>query len=249
MTANTMIDATDPALYEAPESFNGVRMNVSGHINFLAVVDSLVRVAASANAVVGAEVIGEYHRSWEHVFFDESSQRVGFYVSGDESSNLSLALNHANDGSLIGSASAPPFAPASVVRLVHLHFAAKSANRPTLLIGQHGANLLEHAPRRFVGDASLALDLFRRNSATGSRHEVHCIEPRCKRSGRLVKDRASGRMDMVSAMVAAVGRAAHNAVVLRNALAVLAKDAFGIEMILEPFEAGGVIGELLLEGF
>jgi hypothetical protein len=32
-------------------------------------------------------------------------------------------------------------------------------------------------------------------------------------------------------------------------LAVLAKDAIGIEIVLEPFEAGHVIGKLCLEGF
>jgi hypothetical protein len=53
---------------------------------------------------------------------------------------------------------------------------------------------------------------------------------------------------MVAAMLAAVGRTARYTVMLRDLLAVLAKDAVWIETVLEPFEAGGVIGKLCLEG-
>jgi hypothetical protein len=64
-----------------------------------------------------------------------------------------------------------------------------------------------------------------------------------------MEDRASGRMHMVAAMLTAIGRATRYAVVLCDLLAVLAVNAIGIEIVLEPFEAGCVIGKLRLEGF
>ena len=56
-------------------------------------------------------------------------------------------------------------------------------------------------------------------------------------------------MHMVSAVLATIRRAAHYAIMLGDFLTVLAKDAIGIEVVLEPFQTGRVIGKLCLEGF
>jgi hypothetical protein len=56
-------------------------------------------------------------------------------------------------------------------------------------------------------------------------------------------------MHMVAAMIAAVRRTALNAVMFGHRLAVLAVNAIGIQMVLEPFETGRIIGKLRLEGF
>ena len=44
MLANIVIDASNAALYEAPEALDGVRMRVANDVDLLAVPDAVVRV-------------------------------------------------------------------------------------------------------------------------------------------------------------------------------------------------------------
>ena len=78
-------------------------------------------------------------------------------------------------------------------------------------------------------------------------HEIDRIEPSSERSGRLVKDRTSGWVNVMAATVARVRRATRNAVVLGCGFALLAVNAIGIQAIAKPFKASGVIRELFLE--
>ena len=64
-----------------------------------------------------------------------------------------------------------------------------------------------------------------------------------------MEDRASGRVNVMAAMIARVRRAAHNAMVLGDRFALLAIDAIRVEAIAEPLKAGRVIRELFLEVF
>src|ERR1039458_1008915 len=114
-----MIDTADPALNATPESFDGVRVNLANDVDFLAVVDSMMRVSPSVKAIVGTEIIGEHGRAWENVFLDESMQGVGFHVGSDECANAAFALDHANDRSFLGSAPACSFGTTPAIRDVH----------------------------------------------------------------------------------------------------------------------------------
>jgi hypothetical protein len=181
------------------------------------------------------------------VFFNESSQRVGLYVGGDECANLSFALHHANNGRLGSSPATRAFSLASVVRFVHLNSPIESTNRAALFVAQHGTNLLEHTPCGFVGYARLALNLLGADPAPRLSHEVDRIEPCCERSGRFMKDRVGCWVNMMAAMIAGVGRTALDAVMLRDRIAGFAKDAVREQVILEPLQAGSVIWKLLLE--
>jgi hypothetical protein len=51
-----MINATNSTFDKAPKALNGIRVDFSDNIDLLAVIDSLMGVTASAEAVVGAEV-------------------------------------------------------------------------------------------------------------------------------------------------------------------------------------------------
>lgn len=249
MTANRVINATDSALDEAPESFDGIRVNFADHIDALTVIDSFVSVSASVKAIVGAESIGKDGGLREHMFLDESAQRVGLNIGSDEGANLPLPLNHANNGRLGGSAPSRALGFATVVRLIHFDFAVESTNRAALFIAKHGTNLLKHAPCCLVRYARLALNLLCGDSATGLRHEVDRMEPSGQRSRGLVKDRVSCRVNVMAAMIAGIRRAAHYAVMLCDRVARFAKDAVRVQVVLEPFKTGGVVWELLLEVF
>jgi hypothetical protein len=246
---NIVIDTADPALDKTPESLNGIRVDFASDVDSLAVVDSLMRVSASTQAIVGAEVIGKDGGLRKHVFLNESSQGIGFHVSGNESANLPFALDHANNRSLVSPAPALSFAPASVVRLIHLNLATESTNRPAFFVRQHGSNLFEHAPCRLVGDARLALNLFCGDAAPSLRHEVNSVEPNRERRRGFVEDRVGGRVNVMAAMVARIGRTALNAVMLRDRAARLTEDAVWVQIALEPFQTGRIVWELLLEVF
>ncbi len=64
-----------------------------------------------------------------------------------------------------------------------------------------------------------------------------------------MEDRASGRMNVVTAIIARVGRATRHSVMFGHAVALLAKDAIWIEVTLEPLQTGCVIGKLAVEIF
>jgi hypothetical protein len=249
VTANVVVNAPNPGLDQKPEPFDGVRVNVPVNVDLLTVIDPLVRIAACSESVVRRIVIREDHSAGQYVFLDQPAQRIGFNISGDEGPDLSLALDHADHGSFLGSTSPRSYAPAAIVRFVHFDLATESANRSTLFIGQHGANLLEHAPRRLIRHARLALNLFRGDAATGLRHQVDGIEPSSERSGRLVEDRASGWVNVMAATVARVRRTAHDAMMLSHRFALFAVDAFRIQTIAKPFKAGCIVWELALEVF
>ena len=96
----------------------------------------------------------------------------------------------------------PPFEFPSEVSLVDLD---RTAERPVFL--EQDTNLFEHAPRGFVGDASLALDLLSGDPATSRSHQVDGMEPRLeRRAGDLWKIVSRRRVNVMAAMVAGVRR-------------------------------------------
>ena len=117
---------------------------------------------------------------------------------------------------------------------VDLNAGATLAAKWVFVVVQHGANLLEHAPRGFVRYSRFALDLLGGDSAAGRGHEVHRIEPRRERRGRLVEDGVRRGVNVIAAMLARIGRTALEAIMLCDFLAVLAVDAVGIQAVLEP---------------
>src|SRR4029077_21107185 len=98
-----------------------------------------------------------------------------------------------------------------------------------------------HSPRSFVGDPGFTLNLFGGNSATGGSHQIDRIEPKPERSRGVVVNRVCCRVNVVPAEIATIGRALGNTMILCHSVTVFAKDAIGIEMGLEPFQAGGIV--------
>src|SRR5437016_882315 len=119
----------------------------------------------------------------------------------------------------------------AVISLIKFYWLLASTKlRAFLGFVKHRANLFEHAPRGFVGDARLPLNLLRGDAATGLRHEVDRVEPNGKRRGRLVEDSASGRVNVMAAMVARVRRTAHNAMMLGDRFALHAIDTIRVKI-------------------
>ena len=64
-----------------------------------------------------------------------------------------------------------------------------------------------------------------------------------------MEDRVRSRVNVIAAMVARVGRAALDAVMLCDLFAVLAVDAIGIQTIFQPFKTGRIVRKLAVEVF
>jgi hypothetical protein len=256
VTANRMIDTLDSVLYERPKTFDGLRVNITSNVDFFTVPDApmVVVVLSTSEAVIRRIVIGENEIGWQNVFFNQPVQGVLGDIGSHEGADAAFALDESHNWSFsfpISRASAALHSLlAAIVRFVHFDWLPASAQlRAIFSFVQHGANLLEHAPRGLVGYARLPLNLFRGDAAPRLGHEVDRVEPSGEWSRRLVEDRASGRVNVVAAMIARVRRTAHDAMVLGHGFALLAIDAFWVEAIAKPFKAGRVIRVLALEVF
>jgi hypothetical protein len=247
---NRMVNASYPIFYETPEPFDGVRVDVSDHVHFGTVIDPPMIVSAihMRDAVIAVQFVREDCALGKNVFTNHAEKRRAFHVISGQGLDASTSFDNTDDCGFLAVAShratTPIFTDSAHVGFVHLYaWGARTTKRIRSLF-QHGANLLKHAPRRFVSDSGFPLDLLCGDAATCRGHEIHGIEPRCERSGRLVEDRIRRWVDVMAAMVARVGRATHNAMVLRFLLALVAeRHSVRMEVMKEPVKARHVIGE------
>src|ERR1700728_1199273 len=107
-------------------------------------------------------------------------------------------------------------------------------------------------PRALVGDASLPLDLFGRYAVSRTGHEVHRKEPDRELGAALVKDGASGRVDVMAAPLASVSPALGHLMETHPLVADRAIRFFAAVLNFhDPLKAGGIVrifGLELLEG-
>lgn len=256
MASDVVVHARKTPLNQAPESLNRVRVNVARDVDLGAVIDSMMLVSACAESDVSVPFVCENHSARKNVLFDDSFQRGSLRVIGQNSLDAALPLRDADHGLLAQfvaghRATAAALALAAEIGFVNLNLArelAAVASRPDGFVIQHGANLLEHAPRGFVGHACLTLNLLCRDAAARLRHEVDRVEPQLQRRGRLVKDRVRRGVDVVTAVVARVGRAARYAV-MQGLTATLdaVRSAVRVEAAEQPLQTRGIVRELLLK--
>lgn len=205
-------------------------------------------------------LVGKDTRRGQHLDLGLGNQRVGCGV-GDRDDHrghlavrrelallvLDPSLGHAEHGSLGDGTTARvrfldlvlPLVLAAVVHLVHLD----RSRQERLVLVNHRANLLEHAPRGLVSDTKFPFQLLGRNATTSARHEVDRVEPELEPGGRSLEDRGFHRVLMVPAELALIRRPTRFAVVLRDLLALRAVDTVRVELRDEVGEARGVVGE------
>src|SRR5579872_803987 len=252
--AHLMVDATYSALHERPKTLNRVGVNVPHHPHLGTMADPLVLLHADSDTIIDDILIRKDRTLGKDVLAHQSENALRRDIGsghGFDSPNTFLRrpLDDSNHRSLLlvaahGSSSVP-LAGSTVVHLIHFD---RSAQRCAVIL-EKGANLVEHAPRGFVGDASFAFDLFCRDSATCGGHQVDRMEPRLKRSRGLVEDRSSGRVNVMAAMIARIRGAARYAMVLRDILAELAVDAIRVQVATKPFQTGRIVWKHLLKVF
>src|SRR2546421_2840429 len=160
-----MIDTTYAILNQRPKAFDSICMSIATNPDFSRMMHSSVLVSARVKRVVRRGFIGEDARARQNSLLDKRDERVGFGVRNYFGDNRTFPLKHPGHDGFARSAATLNLSRSNV--LVHvLCLAAEEtlvglnlATKRSAILFKHLANLFEHAPRGFVGNARLALKL------------------------------------------------------------------------------------------
>ena len=130
LRGNLMIGTHDRPLEQAPNAFNGVRVNVAAHPFLLMVVDRFVLGVVVSDAAIGGPFVGHDPLSLGNgVLLDEAVKRLAVIPPLDSEPDVPAALNRTEHDRLIP-LEAPPDVPAmpADVRLVNFDRSLVSAS-------------------------------------------------------------------------------------------------------------------------
>src|SRR6266699_2550770 len=221
LRAHVVVDPADTALYQTPESFDGLSVNVARDVNLCAVPDALMNISVLLKAIVRNVVIGEHGARRQDIFLRQTMKSVPCRVRSYTRHNPANALlcvpfRHAHDRNFVAPQRRTPTLPhplsfPPVVHFVHLN---RRALQLQTVLGQETPNLAEHAPRGLIGDASFPLNLLRGDTATSGTHEVHGVEPSLEKSSGFLEHGPRQRIDVIPAVVAGIGGTARHTIML-----------------------------------
>jgi len=151
--------------------------------------------------------------------------------------------NADNRGLALGSAPTLAGSFPADVSLICLNDTLKSL--PTIIHAL--ANLMRHAPRALVGHAKLTLQVLCGNAAPSRSHQIGSVKPEGQGSWGFMINRIRRRVNMVPAIVAAIGTAFRDAMVRRDLLAIFASNPIRVQMVFQPFQTNVIVGKLSLK--
>ncbi len=180
--ADLVETANDPALEDAPEAFNRVRVYRTDHVLFGVVIDRLVLRVTEMQPVVSAAFIGREQADAVANCLAHERFRIGaVHAAENAGDHVALAADRANDRRLTNRAAANTAISAvfilgfaADVGLINLNDAAKLGCR----FDQRRADFVAHAVGRLVrAEAHLSLDLKRANPLLAGQQQVDDLEP------------------------------------------------------------------------
>src|SRR5438128_1422358 len=80
-----VIDSTNSAFYQTPESFNRVRVNVAHYVNLGAVADSLMFLYAPSDTIIDRVLIDENCALWQYVFMYDPKDALCCHIGRSQS--------------------------------------------------------------------------------------------------------------------------------------------------------------------
>jgi hypothetical protein len=160
-------------------------------------------------------------RSRQHIRLNDRTQRVAQNVWNDLRNQLAVLFQHSDHNGLAASGAASLTVSHSAdARFVNLDDGAGTAKRSVPVERRHVlADFMAHAPRRFVSDSNIALDLLGGNAVPRRGEEEHHVEPVAKAGASAIERRPGGRIEVIRAPLTLIGTAALDAAVLQRALA------------------------------
>ena len=245
LRAHVVVDASDSTLNSAPESLDGVGVNVARNVHVLTVANAPMGVSEIRQPVIRNVVVSKNDAARQHILFDQTVKSFLFGVRSYTCHNAATALYHTDNRYLVASNGRTPVATpfSAVIHLIYF-------NRRSLqlqILRKKLADLLEHAPRSFVGNACLTLNLLRGDSTASGTHQIHCVKPCLERSSGLLKDSASERVDVMAAKLARVSGAIPNAIVLGVFAALHAIRRSAPSLFFDIGQTRGVVRKLVIE--
>lgn len=246
--AHRVVDTAKTSFHQTPESLDSLSVNLSprsGDVNLLTVPDAVVPITPSFDPVISRVIISKHATAGKHKFMDKSMQSGLLGVCGDTRYDAAtLALHHSYHGSLGLLNRVSSLGASAHIHFVNFHRRSLQSD----VLRHQGSNLTEDAPRGFVGNTSLTLNLFRGDAAPGGTHQEHGLKPDAERGAGLFKNSSGQGVQMVTAMVTRIRGAASNAVVLANrastVLGITLRHAIREAHIHYALEAGVIVREL-----
>lgn len=239
----------------APETLNGIGVNLSTNIFTLTVRNALVLEAVRAEQVVSGVFIGADEGTSLHhgngVIGSHSASNGG----RDVRTNLAATFHNADDNCFVSCGNARSFDFHGAGAGVHVRcFAADvsfvsfdNAGQQVAALIHQLADLVTNAPSALVRNTKLTLQFLRAHAILGSGHKEHRKEPSAQLGAALVEDRTFARMDLVTAVSARVATASLNAVERVALTAALAETTVRVALVKDVIQASGVVRKLLGE--
>ena len=199
-----MIDSRNTALDLAPKAFDGVGMDITGNINSRGMLNAGMVISNPAKSVVGPIFVRVDNRTVFHRFLDHGDKGSGFRILHCFGLDSTFALNYPDNGGFpLSTASTLTGTTATEVRFIDFNFTGKLV----VAFVKSLTDQFAHSPSRLVRHSGFPFNLLGRYSAPSLGHEVDGIEPKGKASGRLMKDRIGGGMNVMAAFLTTIGAA------------------------------------------
>jgi hypothetical protein len=208
--ADLMKGADHATLDQRPEALDRVGMdradNTLSDVFPFTVIDGFVREAI-AQAPVAEKIIGAKQADLgRDGLIDEALKRAGGHVADNASNHVSLALDRADNGGLLGIATTsdagflvpvPIFVAATNVGFVNLDNAAKLFE----VFDERASDLVAHQPSGFVGaEAHGSLHLKGRNAFLAGQHHVDNAIPVAERLVGVLKNRSRNVRETIASL-------------------------------------------------
>lgn len=216
-TANVNVCAVNAALYRSPKAFNAVGARAcGGNILFVRVIDRLVIKALGCERLISRMFVSVNEAVRPHRVFDDRQERVTATVVHNFGYDIAATFQHANHNSLVRKRALAGFDPASNHGFINLNLLGKAAKHVIAVNRSHVlADFMAHAPSRFVRHAKLTLNFLCGNAIAGCAEQKHDKEPIAQRGASAVKWGASGRIELMPAILTHIGATGADAVVMR----------------------------------
>lgn len=136
------------------------------------------------------------------------------------------------------------------IRFIDFNVLAFTAERAAEIGRAHKfAKFVRHTPSRFVSNAKLTLQFFRRHAVASAGHQIHGEEPEREASAGLLEDRPGAREDVVTAFLTGKATALAHGMVLGLLYAAGWARDFGAAVadFHKAVQAGRIVGKLGLK--
>ena len=213
----------NPALQIRPKALDAIHSRAVRRDVFAGpVVRRFVKKAQRRQPAVSLMLVGVNDGVLTHVGPNQRQKRGATTVGDNLGDNVATALHHAHDDGFTFAAKHPRFVAAKE-SLIDFDVLSEAADGVVTIDRAHVfADCVAHAPSRFVGHTKLTLDGLRSDSVTRCAELEHDEEPVTQRRAGALERRASGRVDLITAMLARKGATGLHAVKRRLTVAAAA---------------------------